>query len=150
MPTLVGIYGRTFSFGRLVRMKPKKKKTSAQVVRDSRPDGLADGEEVLFHVKVELERIGCQRFLDLRFAVEWLVGISRHVERLLTSCGRRPARPSRRYPWRISRGEDADVILLGQPLEELLDFFRGDFGIGTDDEKDAIAAYTVRRFLQPG
>ena len=56
---------------------------------------VADGVEVLLNVQVELERVGSERLLDLLLAVEGLVGVARHVQRL----GGELRRSSQRAGW---------------------------------------------------
>ena len=47
-------------------------------------------------------------------------------------------------------GEDAEVVLLAQALEELLHLLGRDLGVRADDEQDAPLAHAVRDVFQPG
>ncbi len=163
---------------------------------------VADGVEVLLDVEVELERIGGQRLFDLRLAVEGLVGVTRHVQRLGGELRWSPSALDREQDFvkevedggvqilfvgllllfqlvalwvafgdttvgflrgvELARsvfdaphgglvaGEDTEVVLLAQALEEFLHLLGRNFGIRTDDEQDASAAHAVSNVFDAG
>ena len=51
---------------------------------------------------------------------------------------------------RLVAGEDAEVVLLAEALEELLDLLRRDLRIGADDEQHAAPAHAVGHLFQLG